>query len=72
MYFADLVGIYRSEIAELAGLGCSYLQLDDTALPCNCDADVRAGVRRRAKILIVLPAATLSCSTTRSRSGRRI
>jgi 5-methyltetrahydropteroyltriglutamate--homocysteine methyltransferase len=47
MYFADLVAIYRSEIAELAGLECTYLQLDDTALPCNCDADVRASVRCR-------------------------
>lgn len=46
-YFDDLVEIYRAEIAELAALGCTYLQLDDTALPCNCDDMVRAKVRQR-------------------------
>jgi len=48
-YYADLVAIYRTEIAELAGLGCRYLQLDDTALPCNCDAHARADVRARGE-----------------------
>ncbi len=48
-YFTDLVGIYRSEIAELARLGCTYLQLDDTALPCNCDPQVRASVSARGE-----------------------
>src|SRR4030095_12633340 len=36
-FFQDLVRIYREEIADLAKEGCTYLQLDDTALPCNCD-----------------------------------
>ena len=44
-YYADLVAIYRTELAELVSLGCTYLQLDDTALPCNCDDRVRAEVR---------------------------
>ncbi len=48
-YYADLVGIYRTEITELATLGCRYLQLDDTALPCNCDAHARADVRARGE-----------------------
>ncbi|MDA8110307.1 MAG: 5-methyltetrahydropteroyltriglutamate--homocysteine S-methyltransferase [Betaproteobacteria bacterium] len=48
-YYADLIGIYRAEIAELAALGCTYLQLDDTALPCNCDMHARAEVRGRGE-----------------------
>ena len=48
-YFADLVGIYRAEIAELAAAGCTYLQLDDTALACICDQAARAGVRARGE-----------------------
>jgi len=48
-YYADLAKIYRAEIAELATLGCSYLQLDDTALPCNCDAHARADVHARGE-----------------------
>ncbi len=48
-YFADLVAIYRQEIADLAAAGCTYLQLDETALPCNCDESVRATVRARGE-----------------------
>jgi 5-methyltetrahydropteroyltriglutamate--homocysteine methyltransferase len=48
-YFSDLVKIYREEIAELAAAGCGYLQLDDTALPCNCDAHARAEVAARGE-----------------------
>ena len=48
-YYADLATIYRAEIAELAQLGCSYLQLDDTALPCNCDPHARAEVSARGE-----------------------
>jgi 5-methyltetrahydropteroyltriglutamate--homocysteine methyltransferase len=48
-YFADLVKIYREEIRDLAAEGCTYLQLDDTALPCNCDARARADVAARGE-----------------------
>ncbi len=48
-YFADLARIYREEIAELAAAGCRYLQLDDTALPCLCDAAARAAVKARGE-----------------------
>ena len=48
-YFADLVGIYRDEIADLAAAGCRYVQLDETALPCNCDMAARAGVAARGE-----------------------
>ena len=40
-YFAALAEIYRAEIADLASEGCTYLQLDETALPCNCDDHAR-------------------------------
>lgn len=48
-YFADLVRMYREEIAELAAEGCTFLQLDDTALPCNCDDHARADVAARGE-----------------------
>jgi 5-methyltetrahydropteroyltriglutamate--homocysteine methyltransferase len=48
-YFADLVRIYRDEIKDLATEGCSYLQLDDTALPCNCDPRAREDVAARGE-----------------------
>jgi len=48
-YYADLAKIYRAEIAELAKLGCTSLQLDDTALPCNCDEHARADVKARGE-----------------------
>jgi 5-methyltetrahydropteroyltriglutamate--homocysteine methyltransferase len=48
-FFEDLKRIYREEIAELAAQGCTYLQLDDTALPCNCDAHAREDVAARGE-----------------------
>lgn len=48
-YFAGLVQIYREEIADLAAEGCTCLQLDETALPCNCDARVRTDVAARGE-----------------------
>jgi 5-methyltetrahydropteroyltriglutamate--homocysteine methyltransferase len=48
-FFADLVKIYRDEIRDLAAEGCSYLQLDDTAMPCNCDAHAREDVKARGE-----------------------
>jgi 5-methyltetrahydropteroyltriglutamate--homocysteine methyltransferase len=48
-YFADLTAIYRAEIAELGDAGCTYLQFDETALPCNCDPAVRADVSARGE-----------------------
>lgn len=48
-FFSDLVKLYREEIAELASAGCTYLQLDDTALPCNCDPHAREDVAARGE-----------------------
>ena len=48
-FFADLARIYREEIAELGKRGCRYLQIDDTAIPCNCDEHIRASVKKRGE-----------------------
>jgi 5-methyltetrahydropteroyltriglutamate--homocysteine methyltransferase len=48
-FFADLVKIYRDEIADLAAEGCTYFQLDDTAMPCNCDDKARHDVVARGE-----------------------
>ena len=48
-FFSELAKIYQDEIAELAKEGCTYLQLDDTALPCNCDAHAREDVEKRGE-----------------------
>jgi 5-methyltetrahydropteroyltriglutamate--homocysteine methyltransferase len=48
-FFEALVKIYREEIADLAAEGCGYVQLDDTALPCNCDPHAREDVAARGE-----------------------
>jgi methionine synthase II (cobalamin-independent) len=48
-FFSDLATIYRAEIADLSKEGCTYLQLDDTALPCNCDVHAREDVAARGE-----------------------
>jgi len=48
-YFDDLAAIFREEISELAAAGGRFLQLDDTALPCNCDARAREEIRQRGE-----------------------
>ncbi len=48
-FFEALARIYRQEIADLAAEGCTYLQLDDTALPCNCDTHAREDVAARGE-----------------------
>jgi 5-methyltetrahydropteroyltriglutamate--homocysteine methyltransferase len=48
-FLADLARIYREEIAELARLGATYLQLDEVALAMLCDDDVRAAVSARGQ-----------------------
>jgi 5-methyltetrahydropteroyltriglutamate--homocysteine methyltransferase len=40
-FFADLVAVYREEIADLAGRGARYLQLDEVPLAMLCDPEVR-------------------------------
>ena len=44
-FHADLVQVYREEIADLHAAGCRYLQLDDTNLAYLCDSERREAVR---------------------------
>jgi 5-methyltetrahydropteroyltriglutamate--homocysteine methyltransferase len=44
-FWQDLAEVYRKEIAGLAALGCTYLQLDDTSLAYLNDPAQRAYVR---------------------------
>jgi len=41
-FWADLAAAYRDEVAALAGLGCTYLQFDDTSLAYLNDPAQRA------------------------------
>ena len=43
-FWHDLAGVYQKEIAGLAALGCTYLQLDDTSLAYLNDPAQRAYV----------------------------
>jgi 5-methyltetrahydropteroyltriglutamate--homocysteine methyltransferase len=40
-FFADLVGVFRQEIADLAEAGCRYLQIDEIAIALLCDRSIR-------------------------------
>jgi 5-methyltetrahydropteroyltriglutamate--homocysteine methyltransferase len=40
-FFADLAGIFRAEIADLAAAGCRYVQIDEVALALLCDPGIR-------------------------------
>ena len=40
-FWADLVAVYRAEIAELGRMGLAYLQLDDVPPALLCDAKIR-------------------------------
>ena len=41
-FFADVAAIYQAELAELAALGATYVQLDDVPLGLLCDPQHRA------------------------------
>jgi methionine synthase II (cobalamin-independent) len=46
-FWADLARSYREEIAELASLGCTYMQLDEVILAVMCDPRFRAQLAAR-------------------------
>jgi 5-methyltetrahydropteroyltriglutamate--homocysteine methyltransferase len=46
-FYSDLSEAYRDEIADLAGRGCRYLQMDDTNLAYLCDPAIRARTEAR-------------------------
>jgi methionine synthase II (cobalamin-independent) len=43
-FFADLVAVYREEIADLVRSGCRYIQIDEVAIALLCDGAIRAKV----------------------------
>ena len=44
-FFADLGKVYRAEIADLAAVGCKYVQLDEVAVAILCDPVAREKVK---------------------------
>jgi 5-methyltetrahydropteroyltriglutamate--homocysteine methyltransferase len=48
-FAADVTAIYRQEIADLAKLGCTFVQLDECALPVLCDPNNRERVKQRGE-----------------------
>lgn len=48
-YMADVTAIYREELADLARLGCRYVQFDDVALPIMCDPGAQRIIRDRGE-----------------------
>jgi methionine synthase II (cobalamin-independent) len=48
-YMADVARIFREEIAELAALGCTYVQIDEVPSPVMCDPNVQAIIARRGE-----------------------
>ncbi|MGH7034916.1 MAG: hypothetical protein ACREFL_14390, partial [Stellaceae bacterium] len=48
-YFADIAAIYREEVAQLARLGCKYLQVDEVPLAVLCDPKNQDVVRARGE-----------------------
>jgi 5-methyltetrahydropteroyltriglutamate--homocysteine methyltransferase len=49
MFFADLAGVMREEITDLAERGCTYLQMDEVPIAVLCDPKNRETVRRRGE-----------------------
>jgi methionine synthase II (cobalamin-independent) len=45
-FYADVTRVYNEEIADLAGAGCRYLQVDDVNFAYICDPRVSEQVRR--------------------------
>ncbi len=45
-FWADLVAVYRAEIAELGRLGLTYLQLDEVPMALLCDPAIQDRVAR--------------------------
>ncbi len=44
-FYADLAGVYRQEIGDLADAGCRYLQIDETNFAYLCDPALREQVQ---------------------------
>lgn len=48
-FFADVCAIYRQEIADLARIGCTYLQIDEVPIAVLCDPKNQARVHERGE-----------------------
>ncbi|MGE5146698.1 MAG: 5-methyltetrahydropteroyltriglutamate--homocysteine S-methyltransferase, partial [Candidatus Eiseniibacteriota bacterium] len=48
-YMADVSAIYRAELAELAALGCTYVQFDEVSIPIMCDPVVQEIIAGRGE-----------------------
>ena len=48
-FFADVVAIFRQEIADLAAAGCRYLQIDEVPIAVLCDPRNQEIVRARGE-----------------------
>ena len=48
-FMADVIAIYGHEIQELGRLGCSFIQIDECALPVLCDPKNRERVKARGE-----------------------
>jgi 5-methyltetrahydropteroyltriglutamate--homocysteine methyltransferase len=48
-YMADVARVYREEIAALAALGCSYLQIDEVPIAVMSDPKVHAIIAKRGE-----------------------
>jgi 5-methyltetrahydropteroyltriglutamate--homocysteine methyltransferase len=44
-YWEELIEVYRAEIADLAKIGCTYVQLDEVPLAMLCDPSIQEQVR---------------------------
>jgi 5-methyltetrahydropteroyltriglutamate--homocysteine methyltransferase len=55
-FFSDLARVYREEIAALAEVGCTYLQIDDTNLAYLCDPKMRDNAKKIGEDPDKLPA----------------
>ncbi|MFL6796008.1 MAG: 5-methyltetrahydropteroyltriglutamate--homocysteine S-methyltransferase [Xanthobacteraceae bacterium] len=54
-FYADLAGLYRVEIADLAQAGCRYLQIDEVNLAYLCDPELRRQVANIGEDPATLP-----------------
>jgi 5-methyltetrahydropteroyltriglutamate--homocysteine methyltransferase len=48
-YLDDIASIYKQELADLAAVGCSYLQLDEVCLAIACDPRIRQIAKDRGE-----------------------
>ena len=54
-FYADLAGVYREEIGDLAQAGCRYLQIDEVNLAYLCDPELRRQVSNIGEDPATLP-----------------